>query len=859
MRTIDLVIFIVYLVGIMAFGGSFYRKNKTSLAFTLGNRSIPRWVVTMSIFATFVSSISYLALPGIAYQSNWNAFVFSLSLPIAAIIAVKVFVPLYRKVNSPSAYTYLEQRFGAWARIYASVSYFLTQLMRIGTILYLLALMIHSIYGWDMKTVIIVTGMAVMIYAVLGGIQAVVWTDAIQGIILIAGAVICTVYLLFNMPEGPGQMFEIARDHAKFSLGSFELDLASSTFWVVLVYGIFINLQNYGIDQNYIQRYLASKSDRDAKRSAFSGGMLYIPVSLMFLFIGTALFAFYRSGAGVLPVELQEINRSDAVFPHFIANELPAGITGLLIASIFAAGMSTISTSYNSTATVLLTDYYKRFFNKSPSERQSMRMLYISSLVISIAGTCIAMAMINVKSALDAWWKLASIFSGGMLGLFLLGVFSRKKNTIAAIIGVIAGFMVILWLSLSNLLLGPSAIGNQIHTYLTIVLGTSTIFLVGFLVSVFLKKKTVPIILLGLIMLFSACKTSTAPKQNTMEIPKLTAQGEGGYISCEFIYPLDDPPTPECHASTVAEIPGGLIAAWFGGRYESNPDVGIWVSRYVDSIWTKPAEVANGIQSDTLRYPCWNPVLFQPESGPLMLFYKVGPDPRGWWGMMKTSGDGGMTWSEASKLGMGRLGHLIGPVKNKPVQLEDGSILCPSSTEVREPGKDDAWMVHFELTKDLGKTWQVIGPINDGIKFDAIQPSILFYRGGKMQILCRTRQGVISQSWSNDQGKTWDEMKATWLPNPNAGTDAVTLLDGRQLLVYNHTQRSGNFPAVRNMLNLAVSYNGTDWIVIMTLERQKDEFSYPAVIQAADGLVHITYTYMRRTIKHIVIDPEKLY
>ncbi len=334
MRTIDLVIFIVYLVGIMAFGGSFYRKNKTSLAFTLGNRSIPRWVVTMSIFATFVSSISYLALPGIAYQSDWNAFVFSLSLPIAAIIAVKVFVPLYRKVNSPSAYTYLEQRFGAWVRIYASVSYFLTQLMRIGTILYLLALMIHSIYGWDMKTVIIVTGMAVMIYAVLGGIQAVVWTDAIQGIILIVGAVICTVYLLFNMPEGPGQMFEIARDHSKFSLGSFELDFASSTFWVVLVYGIFINLQNYGIDQNYIQRYLASKSDRDAKRSAFSGGMLYIPVSLMFLFIGTALFAYYRSGAGVLPVDLQEIYRSDAVFPHFIANELPAGITGLLIASI---------------------------------------------------------------------------------------------------------------------------------------------------------------------------------------------------------------------------------------------------------------------------------------------------------------------------------------------------------------------------------------------------------------------------------------------------------------------------------------------------------------------------------------------
>ncbi len=186
-----------------------------------------------------------------------------------------------------------------------------------------------------------------------------------------------------------------------------------------------------------------------------------------------------------------------------------------------------------------------------------------------------------------------------------------------------------------------------------------------------------------------------------MEIPELAVKGKHGYVSGEFIYPLDDPPTPECHASTIAEIPGGMIAAWFGGQHEKNPDVGIWVSRYKNGSWTEPIEVADGVQSDTMRYPCWNPVLFQPESGPLMLFYKVGPDPRNWWGMLKTSEDGGKTWSKASKLGMGPLGHLIGPVKNKPVQLEDGSILCPSSTEVSMKGRDDEWRVHFELTKDL--------------------------------------------------------------------------------------------------------------------------------------------------------------
>jgi SSS family solute:Na+ symporter len=291
------------------------------------------------------------------------------------------------------------------------------------------------------------------------------------------------------MPEGPGQMFAIAAEHHKFSLGSFSLDLSRSTFWVVLFYGIFINLQNFGIDQNFVQRYIASKTDRDAKRSAFSGGLLYIPVSLVFLFIGTALFSFYQSSAGQLPAELQDPSKSDGVFPYFIVSELPVGITGLLIASIFAAGMSTISTSYNSSATVFLTDYYQRFFKRSASDKQAMRVLYISSVIISICGILIAIAMINVKSALDAWWKLASIFSGGMLGLFLLGVFSKYRNTIGAIVGVIAGLGVIVWMSLSNLLLSEEALGNQFHTYLTIVFGTSAIFLVGFLFTLYNRKK----------------------------------------------------------------------------------------------------------------------------------------------------------------------------------------------------------------------------------------------------------------------------------------------------------------------------------------------------------------------------------
>ncbi len=481
MHSLDYIIFFLFLSGVSLFGASFYRRSRTSSGFMLGNKSIPTWAITMSIFATYVSSISFLALPGIAFLTNWNAFVFSLSIPIAAFFAVKFFVPLYRRINSPSAYTYLEKRFGSWARIYASLSYFLTQLMRIGTILYLLALTIHTIYGWNMVAVIIITGIIVMTYSILGGIQAVVWTDAIQGIILISGALVSAALILFSMPEGPGQLFDIANSQKKFSLGSMSLHLNESTFWVVLVYGIFINLQNFGIDQNYIQRYMACSTESEAKKAAFRGGMLYIPVSMLLMFIGTALFAFYNSSAGELPVDFMDTSGADGIFPYFIVNELPAGITGLIIASVFAAGMSTISTSYNSSATVFFTDYFQRVSGKNTSENKNMRVLYISSVIISSIGIIIALGMINVKSALDAWWKLASVFSGGMLGLFLLGIITKQRNTVGTIIAVLLGLGLILWISVSQLVGGDGGTEIRLHAYLSIVIGTTAIFLVGFL------------------------------------------------------------------------------------------------------------------------------------------------------------------------------------------------------------------------------------------------------------------------------------------------------------------------------------------------------------------------------------------
>lgn len=359
-------------------------------------------------------------------------------------------------------------------------------------------------------------------------------------------------------------------------------------------------------------------------------------------------------------------------------------------------------------------------------------------------------------------------------------------------------------------------------------------------------------LLSSLIALLATCQTPA------YKIPPLAKAGDGGYVSSQFIYSLDKKPTPECHASTIVELSDGMMAAWFGGTHERNADVGIWISILKKGTWSHPVMVANGFENDSVRYPCWNPVLFKPAKGPLMLFYKVGPSPSEWWGMLMTSDDEGKSWSAPTRLGKHAvIGDLMGPVKNKPIQLADGSLLCASSSEIEVNDKDQ-WRVHFELSNDFGKTWEVIGPINDGIEFKAIQPSILTYGKNKMQILCRTQEGTVAQSWSLDNGRTWSKLQATTLPNPNAGTDAVTLQDGRQLLVYNHTQDKGAFPKGRNMLNVAISNDGIEWKPVLTLERDQGEYSYPAVIQAGNGLVHITYTYLRKTVKHAIVDPAKL-
>jgi len=484
---LDLVVIGFYLAGVVSFGCWFARRSRSTEGFMAAGRSMPGWLVGLSIFGPYVSSISFLALPGKAFAADWSPFALSLSLPLAALVATRWFIPFYRRSGEISAYNHLEHRFGPWARTYATLCYLLTQVARMGSVMYLLGLPLYHLLGWDLRVIIVVTGVLTTLYTCLGGIEGVIWTDAVQSLVLIAGALACVLMIPFDMPEGPGQLFRIAHEHGKFSLGSFGPSLTEATFWVILVYGLFINLQNFGIDQSYVQRYQAARSEREADKSVWLGALLYIPVSAFFFFIGTALFAYYTAQPDLLPTTLHaEIaaGKGDNVFPYFIVDRLPMGFTGLLIAAIFSAAMSTLSSSLNGAATLTLTDLYKRFVRPAASERESMLVLYTSTVAWGVIGTSTALAMIHVQSALDAYWQLAGIFSGGMLGLFLLGLISRRAQNPAAATGVTLGLLVIVWMTFSPRL--PESLAmlrNPLHNFLIIVIGTLTILLVGLAVS----------------------------------------------------------------------------------------------------------------------------------------------------------------------------------------------------------------------------------------------------------------------------------------------------------------------------------------------------------------------------------------
>jgi SSS family solute:Na+ symporter len=505
---LDLAVIALYLLAMLLVGFWFSRKNKSADYFIRASGSIPGWAIGLSIYATFLSSNTFLGVPGKTFGANWNVYVFSLSMPLAAWIGSKYFVPFYRSTGEVSAYTHFEHRFGAWARTYAVICFLLTQVARMGSIFFGIAISLQALTGFDMKTIMVVMGFCIIVYTVLGGIEAVIWTEVVQGIVKTLGALLILYLIVTHMPGGVQQIINIGNAGHKFSLGSFHLDFTQPTFWVILLYGFFINLNNFGVDQNYVQRYHTATSEKQAKKSIWICVAMYLPASLLFCIIGSCLYAFYTvhptavdvvkhqaaverlgvqasvSSVNQLAATLKPEDYGDKMMPRFMVDHVPAGLTGLIISALLSAAMSTISSGMNASATVFSIDIYKRYFNPKAKEKALMRLLYTMTVVFGLIGLGAGIAMIGIKSVLDIWWQLSGIFAGGMLGLFLLGIISRQAGKHEALIAVCIGVCVIIWMTFSSLIPADYAwLKNQLNQNMIIVLGTLSIFLTGVLLS----------------------------------------------------------------------------------------------------------------------------------------------------------------------------------------------------------------------------------------------------------------------------------------------------------------------------------------------------------------------------------------
>ncbi len=508
----DLLVIATYLLAMVVAGLWFSKKNTNADQFTRASGRIPSWAAGISIYATFLSSNTFLGVPGKSFGGNWNSYVFSLSMPVAAWFAARYFIPFYRRSGEISAYTHLEKRFGPWARTYAVICFLLTQLARMGSIFLGIALSIQALTGFPMSLIMVVMGAIILVYTVLGGMAAVIWTEVLQAGIKTLGALVLLYLIVKSLPGGWHELVSIGNQQHKFSLGSFRPDFKHSSFWVVLLYGFFINLSNFGIDQNYVQRYQATHSSRDAVRSLWLCVKWYMPVSLVFFIIGSGLFAYYqlhpelltqvriRTAHELLPVDasaqqisglatsLKPSDYGDKVLPQFMVSMLPVGVVGLLVSAILSAAMSTISSSINASATVFTFDIYKRYFSRRSADARTLTVLHISTLVFGCLGILTGLSMIGVKSILDAWWQLSGTFASGMLGLFLLGLISHRARSHQALIAVTIGSLVVVWMTFPFIIPDRFAqFRNVLNTNMIIVVSTLSIFLVG-VVLASLKK-----------------------------------------------------------------------------------------------------------------------------------------------------------------------------------------------------------------------------------------------------------------------------------------------------------------------------------------------------------------------------------
>lgn len=439
---LDTVILVLYGLVMVGMGIYFMRKTKTSEEFMVAGRGIPAWAAGIAVMSAYISSISYIAVPGKAYEENWHPLIFALTaIPVTWFVARYV-IPHYRKYKIISVYKYLEEKIGNWGRVYASFSFLLFMIGRTAVILYLSSLLLTSFVDLDITTLIVVIGLITVAYTLMGGMEAVIWTDVVQSIIMVGGLLFSAYILTTDVFSKPDFLIQNAFDANKFSLGDTSFSLSGRTVWVMIIYGITENIRNLMADQNYTQKYSSVATDKKAKKSLWIAILIYLPMTAIFLYIGTTLFAFYSGGGNVLD---PTVVKGDEVFPYFIATELPVGLKGLIIAAIMAASMSTVDSALNSSATVLYLDYYKKYFRPNASEKNSIGFLRIMTVVWGLLGIAFGLLMINAQSALDVWWQISGIFGGGILGLFLLAIFNIKIKRWQGIVSVLFSILIVIW------------------------------------------------------------------------------------------------------------------------------------------------------------------------------------------------------------------------------------------------------------------------------------------------------------------------------------------------------------------------------------------------------------------------------
>jgi solute:Na+ symporter, SSS family len=439
---IDIGILILYAVTLIGMGVYFTRKCRTANQFMVADRSIPAWAAGLAVMSAYTSSISYIATPGKAFDDNWHPLIFALTIIPVAWFVTRTIIPYYRRTKVISVYGYLEDKLGAWGRVYAAFSFVLFMVGRVAVILYLAALLLNTFVPLSLVSLIVVIGVITMVYTLLGGMEAVIWTDVMQSVVMIGGIMFCMGLLTLHIVSGPEPLLQTATAANKFSLGSWDWSLSSRTVWVMIIYGVTENLRNLMGDQNYVQKYCAVATERDARKSVWIAMLIYIPLTAVFLYIGTALFAYYGPGGVALA---EHVTKGDQVFPYFIATVVPVGLKGLMIAAILAAAMSTVDSALNCSATVLLLDFFKRFIRPNISETGQILFLRLTTVIWGILGTGFALLMITAKSALDIWWQISGIFGGGILGLFVLSFLGIRLRLWQGVMAIISSIAVISW------------------------------------------------------------------------------------------------------------------------------------------------------------------------------------------------------------------------------------------------------------------------------------------------------------------------------------------------------------------------------------------------------------------------------